>query len=100
RAPAPGLGRPRAHAWGYAAPWLGSYSPMRLDDPVPIAAAARSGEPVWIRNREDWARDWPTLLDKAESAGRHAAAALPLAAVGRVVGAIGLSFPTESSEER
>jgi anti-anti-sigma factor len=91
----PERGLQLVHAAGYAEPVLGSYSPMRLDDPVPIAAAARSGEPVWIRNREDWARDWPTLLDKAESAGRHAAAALPLAAVGRVVGAIGLSFPTE-----
>src|SRR5690606_30064794 len=91
----PERGLQLVHAAGYAEPVLGSYSPMRLDDPVPIAAAARSGEPVWIRNREDWARDWPTLLDKAEAAGRHAAAALPLAAVGRVVGAIGLAVPTE-----
>src|SRR5690606_24417208 len=99
----PERGLQLVHAAGYAEPVLGSYSPMRLDDPVPIAAAARSGEPVWIRNREDWARDWPTLLDKAEAARRHeadargsnAAAALPLAAVGRVGGAIGLSSPTE-----
>jgi anti-anti-sigma factor len=83
------------HAAGYAAPVLGAYSTMRLDDPVPIAAAARTGEPVWIRNREEWARDWPKLLDKAVAGDRYAASALPLAAVGRVVGAIGLSFPTE-----
>lgn len=86
------------HAAGYAEPVLvspGSYSAMRLDDPVPIAAAARTGEPVWIRNREEWARSWPKLLDQAVAADRYAAAALPLAAVGRVVGAIGLSFPTE-----
>jgi anti-anti-sigma factor len=83
------------HAAGYAERVLGSYSALRPDDPVPIAAAARTGEPVWIRNREEWARDWPQLLETAVAADRHAAAALPLAAVGRVVGTIGLSFPTE-----
>jgi anti-anti-sigma factor len=83
------------HSAGYAEPVLGAYSVMRLDDPVPIAAAARTGEPVWIRNREEWTCDWPKLLDKAVAADRYAAAALPLTAVGRIVGAIGLSFPTE-----
>ncbi len=83
------------HAAGYSEPVLGSYAVLRPDDPVPIAAAARTGEPVWIRNRVEWARDWPHLLDAAVAADRYAAAALPLAAVGRVVGAIGLSFPTE-----
>jgi anti-anti-sigma factor len=83
------------HATGYAEPVLGAYSVLRLEDPVPIAAAARTGEPVWIRNREEWAHDWPKLLDRAVSADRYAAAALPLTAVGRIVGAIGLSFPTE-----
>jgi anti-anti-sigma factor len=83
------------HATGYAEPVLGAYAVLRLDDPVPIAVATRTGEPVWIRNREEWARDWPKLVDQAIAADRHAGAALPLAAVGRVVGAIGLSFPTE-----
>jgi anti-anti-sigma factor len=83
------------HAAGYAEPVLGAYSTLRPDDPVPIAAAARTGEPVWIRDRDEWARDWPHLVESAIAAGRHAAAALPLAAVGRVVGTIGLSFPTE-----
>jgi anti-anti-sigma factor len=83
------------HAAGYAEPMLGRYSALRPDDPGPIAAAARTGEPVWIGNRDEWARDWPHLLESAVAADRHAAAALPLAAVGRVVGTIGLSFPTE-----
>ena len=83
------------HAAGYAEPVLGAYAVLRIDDPVPIAMAARTGEPVWIRDREEWARDWPKLLDQAVTADRHAGAALPLAAVGRVVGAIGLSFTTE-----
>jgi anti-anti-sigma factor len=81
----------------------GGAAPARLDDPVPITAAARTGEPVWIRDRVEWARDWPDLVERASAADRHAAAALPLAAVGRVVGAIGLSFPTERgfpAEER
>jgi anti-anti-sigma factor len=83
------------HAAGYSEPVLGSYAVLRPDDAVPVAAAARTGEPVWIRNRDEWARDWPHLLDAAVAAGRYAAAALPLTAVGRVVGTIGLSFPTE-----
>ncbi|QYN31908.1 SpoIIE family protein phosphatase [Pseudonocardia sp. DSM 110487] len=91
----PDRGLRLVHAAGYAKPVLGAYSALRLDEPVPIAVAARTGEPVWIRNREEWARDWPKLLDQAVAADRYAGAALPLAAVGRVVGAIGLSFPTE-----
>jgi anti-anti-sigma factor len=83
------------HAAGYTDRVLGSYSALRPDDPVPMAAAARTGEPVWIRNRDEWSRDWPQLLEAAVAADRHAAAALPLTAVGRVVGTIGLSFPTE-----
>ncbi|MHA6618152.1 SpoIIE family protein phosphatase [Pseudonocardia sp. DLS-67] len=95
------------HAGGHGEPVLGSYSTMRLDDPAPIAVAARTGEPVWIHDRDEWARGWPKLLDHALASGSaaqmHAAAALPLTGVGRVVGAIGLTFPTErtfASDER
>ncbi len=82
------------HAAGHPEP-APAHSALRPDDPVPIAAAARTGEPVWIGDRDEWGRAWPTLLTSAVAADRYAAAALPLAAVGRVVGVIGLSFPTE-----
>jgi anti-anti-sigma factor len=83
------------HARGYPDPVLKAYSLLRPDSPVPIAAAARTGEPVWIRDRDEWVRGWPYLEEHAGADGRHAAAALPLTAVGRVVGVIGLRFPTE-----
>jgi anti-anti-sigma factor len=83
------------HAGGPAVPAAGAAATMRLDDKAPLATAVRTGEPVWIHDRAEWAREWPARLEHAAASGLHAAAALPLAAVGRIVGAIGLSFPTE-----
>ncbi|OLT00386.1 hypothetical protein BJF90_35515 [Pseudonocardia sp. CNS-004] len=83
------------HAGGPAVPAAGAAATMRLDDKAPLATAVRTGEPVWIHDRSEWAREWPARLEHAAASGLHAAAALPLAAVGRIVGAIGLSFPTE-----
>jgi anti-anti-sigma factor len=83
------------HAGGYAAETLETFAVIRFDDPVPIAQVVRTGEPVWIRNREEWEQQWPELLPHPEAGGRHAAATLPLTAAGRVVGTIGISFPTE-----
>jgi anti-anti-sigma factor len=82
------------HAVGYPAPALEAFSTLRPDEPVPIAHAARTGEPVWIGSREEWERDWPHLADQVGAGGRPAHAALPLTAVGRVVGMIALGFGT------
>lgn len=79
---------------GYAQDVASRYAVIRIDDPVPIARAVRTGEPVWLRDRAEWHREFPDLLPAAEAGDRHAAATLPLLVAGRVVGAIGLSFST------
>ena len=84
-----------AHADGYPGAVLDAYSALRFDDPDPIAAAVRTGEPVWIRDRAQWARDWPELVHHAVADEWHAAATLPLPAAGRVVGTVAICFPTE-----
>jgi anti-anti-sigma factor len=82
------------HATGYSPSLLSRYQLMRFDENVPIAHVARTGQAVWISDRDEWARRWPHLLAAAEASGRHAAAALPLHSGGRTMGAIGLSFGT------
>ncbi len=83
------------HAVGYSQAALEEFAVVRFDDRVPIAEVVRTGEPEWIGNREDWRQRWPGVLDHGIAAGRHAAAALPLTAAGRVVGALGISFTTD-----
>jgi GAF domain-containing protein/anti-sigma regulatory factor (Ser/Thr protein kinase)/anti-anti-sigma regulatory factor len=82
------------HGEGYSEPLLRSFSRIRFDDPVPLGLAARTGEPVWIRDRDEWERRWPALLPHTVAAGRHAAATIPLHSGGELVGLLGLSFAT------
>jgi anti-anti-sigma factor len=83
------------HADGYGPAHRERIAAPRPDDEVPVAAAVRTGEPVWIRDRDEWARDWPHLVAQATADDLHAAATLPLTAAGRVVGTIGLAFHAE-----
>ncbi|HYH29471.1 MAG TPA: SpoIIE family protein phosphatase [Pseudonocardia sp.] len=83
------------HVAGYGDHALEALGTLRPDDPAPIAAAVRTGEPQWIRGRDEWERDWPDLAARAASDGHRAGAALPLTAAGRVVGTIGLGFTTD-----
>ncbi len=82
------------HGEGYSDTLLTSFSVVRFDDPVPLGLAARTGEPVWIRDRAEWERRWPALLPHTVAAGRHAAATVPLRSGGELVGLVGLSFTT------
>jgi anti-anti-sigma factor len=82
------------HATGYSPSLLSRYELMRFDEDVPLAHVARTGEAIWISDRQEWVRRWPHLLGAAEASGRHAAATLPLHSGGRTMGAIGLSFGT------
>jgi GAF domain-containing protein/anti-sigma regulatory factor (Ser/Thr protein kinase) len=82
------------HGEGYSDTLLTSFSLVRFDDPVPLGLAARTGEPVWIRDRAEWERHWPALLPHTVAAGRHAAATVPLRSGGELVGLVGLSFAT------
>lgn len=79
---------------GFAEELLDRYSVVRMDDSAPLGRAARTGEPVWIRDRDDWQAGWPDLLRHVVDGQRHAAVALPLRTAGRLVGAVTMSFPT------
>ncbi len=99
----PQRGLQLVHSMGYSADQLSGFASIRLDEPLPLAQVARTGEPVWIGDRDDWQRLFPQLLPHAVAADRSAAAALPLTDGGRVVGAIGISFGTQRAfpaEER
>jgi signal transduction histidine kinase len=63
-----------------------------LSDPVPIAEAARTGEPIFIESREHWCSRYPGIAPLLEATGHHAVMTLPLVAGGRIVGTMGLSF--------
>jgi anti-anti-sigma factor len=82
------------HGTGYASALLRRYAVVRPDADLPIAQAARTGAPIWLGTRRDWA-GWEDLLEHAVAAGRHASATLPLVVGGVVVGVVGLSFATE-----
>lgn len=82
----------QVHATGYPDDVIDRYAAIRLDDPVPTAEAARTGEPVWLRDRAA-VSDYPGLPG-TEATGSQAAAALPLHVRGRVLGVLVASFPT------
>jgi len=63
---------------------------MRLDSPIPMGQAVRSGKPVICLTREERDRQFPALADTL--APFSASAILPLADRGRVVGALALHF--------
>jgi PAS domain S-box-containing protein len=70
--------------------------PLHAD--VPLAEAARAGEPVLVTSRDDLAARYPAVV----SVLKHQAwAAVPLLSGGRALGAIGLSFtePRRFAEE-
>ncbi|AKI99519.1 Sensory box histidine kinase [Archangium gephyra] len=62
-----------------------------LGAPLPVAAAYRTGEPVWLESREALATSFPESLVLGPRENR-AAAALPLRARGRPLGAIVFGF--------
>jgi signal transduction histidine kinase len=60
-----------------------------------VADAARTRQPVWLSSRAEAATRYPAFADPATDAGRRSWAALPLAAHGATLGALGLSFDAE-----
>jgi anti-anti-sigma factor len=79
------------HAIGYRPEVLRHYATIALDDAVPHAAAARTGEPVWIRAARDWRR-FPGVARHTAAEHRAGACALPMRVAGRVVAVLGASF--------
>ena len=67
---------------------------LPIDTPVPLAWACKTGLPVLLENREQWAAQFP--MGPIVTSGHKAWAALPLMLDDRPVGVLGASF----SEER
>ncbi len=80
-----------AAAVGYPAERLDRFATMPFSADLPLTQAARTGEAVWLPDRAAWERSFPRVLPSLLD-GTQAAAALPLLAGGRVVGALGVSF--------
>lgn len=82
-------------AEGYPEDVLEAWRRFPLDSPAPMAAAVRERAAVLIGSRGRLAEDFPDLVHAPGRPAGGAWAALPLEVEGRVVGAIGLSFPRE-----
>nr|WP_246066360.1 GAF domain-containing protein [Geodermatophilus aquaeductus] len=80
------------HSAGYPPERAARFATVPLATPLPIAAAARTGRPVWLADRQArrdrYPESLPHLLEQTQ-----AAAALPLLVGGRVLGTVTASFP-------
>jgi PAS domain S-box-containing protein len=87
---------------GLAPDALARLARFPLTAPLPVAAAYRTGEPVWLESREALGGAFPESLIMEQEVTR-AAAALPLRARGRTLGAIAFGFDASrpfSADER
>gem|GEM_PF-1303708 len=76
---------------GYPADVVDVWPAIPVDAPLPLAAAARTGRPVWLPDRAAIAAQFPAL-PLALTSATQAQAAIPLVIGGAVVAVIGLSF--------
>jgi PAS domain S-box-containing protein len=63
---------------------------ISLDAALPLAEAARSGDPVWLPGPEEAVARYPALEPYAAAVG--GSGSIPLLVEGRVIGALGLTF--------
>jgi len=77
---------------GYSADVREQWARFPLTAPVPLAEAARTGQPVFIGSGAELAERYPELQRGAEQIGSAALAVLPLSVDGRTIGVLGLSF--------
>ncbi|NTU85426.1 MAG: PAS domain-containing protein, partial [Chloroflexales bacterium] len=75
---------------GYPPGLVERWPHLRVDMPIPLAEAARSGQPVWAESPAELATRYPRLLELVPEIG--AGAALPLKIQQRVIGVLGVNF--------
>jgi signal transduction histidine kinase len=76
---------------GYAAAAVAPWHRIPLDAPIPLAAAARTGVPLYYESYAALIAAYPHLAHGVRT-GHEAVAALPLRVEGRAIGVLGLSF--------
>ncbi|HZU96934.1 MAG TPA: ATP-binding protein [Planctomycetota bacterium] len=77
---------------GYREPDAAGFRRIALSAHVPIADAARTGEPVFFESRAAFGRIYPEVEKVAARRPELALACLPLLAEGRVIGGLGFTF--------
>jgi signal transduction histidine kinase len=60
--------------------------------PAPLSDVTRTGAPVFLESRAEWADHYPEMMEVVERTGHHANAVVPLVVEGRVFGALGAAF--------
>jgi PAS domain S-box-containing protein len=60
--------------------------------PVPLAEAVRTGEPIFLENREQWLARYPQMAADMEATGHRAILVVPLIVDGRRIGVMGAAF--------
>ena len=93
----------RVRAVGYPAEILSRWQSLPLDADVPLCEAFRGLAPIFLGDDRTLSERYPRLTEERHVSGTVAAAAVPLVAEGRALGALGLSFRTEqefSTDER
>ena len=78
---------------GYPLEWQRTWRRIPLDGDVPVAVAARTGEPLFLTEPHRLGRDPQQRVPVTALPGSEGWAALPLAVDGRGLGAMALSFP-------
>jgi anti-anti-sigma factor len=79
---------------GYPPQVAAAFGSIRADADLPVALAAGTGEPVWLRDQEAWRDRYPHMAVAPADTGAQAIVALPLTVGRRVVGVLAASFPT------
>jgi signal transduction histidine kinase len=86
-------------AWaGYPDELIERFRSIPLDAPVPLAEAARTGQPLWIETFDEFKTRFP-LLSGSVRYTNQAWAAVPFVIEGRVLGAMGLNFNPEPGSD-
>jgi signal transduction histidine kinase len=78
---------------GYRPEVAAALTRLPRSSPMPVPAAVRSGQAIWIPSRLAYIAAHPELAWVPTAEGDFAAAAIPLELDGRLLGGIGLSFP-------
>jgi PAS domain S-box-containing protein len=74
---------------------VAQFQSFPADFSIPITEATRTQKPVFLKSKRERAEKYPHLADVHPSIDGGAWAAVPLVASARVLGAVGLNFPTE-----
>ncbi len=84
---------------GVGADLVPEYREMSFDSKLPIVDAFVTGNPVWIRNLEEYEAQYPKLFHTLDQRATRsqAMACMPLIVNKRTIGSIGVAFPTPHS---